>query len=406
MNQPLMPKATAVWLIDNTALTFEQIADFCNLHILEVKGIADGDVDHGIRGADPIAAGQLTRLEIEDCQKDKNARLKAIQKRDDLPEVARRIGKKYTPLSKRQDRPDSIFWLVRNHPELLDSQIGKLVGTTKSTIQSIRDRTHWNSANLNPVDPVSVGLCTQIDLDNAVQKAFKRIGNIPIEFQELTKGDLALVQNLKQQYFTQFKDVSNTFTRRLSEKVYQNTLVGNSFTELERELRQTINGIYASSDDAEANRLVDFVNKNKYVKSKQSQVDKAIQTLQTKFARDRSGENMKRFAGQILNDSLRDFDATLNFNKANDAGLTFVKYYGDVIPTTREICRNLINGVIKSKRQGGLFTIEEVKRLWTTRSWSGKKSGNPLVVRGGYNCRHQWSYVNPDWYNKKGELII
>ena len=239
-----------------------------------------------------------------------------------------------------------------------------------------------------------------------IEKAFKRIGNIPIEFQELTKGDLALVQNLKQQYFTQFKDVSNTFTRRLSEKVYQNTLVGNSFTELERELRQTINGIYASSDDVEANRLVDFVNKNKYVKSKQSQVDKAIQTLQTKFARDRSGENMKRFAGQILNDSLRDFDATLNFNKANDAGLTFVKYYGDVIPTTREICRNLINGVIKSKRQGGLFTIEEVKRLWTTRSWSGKKSGNPLVVRGGYNCRHQWSYVNPDWYNKKGELII
>ena len=175
MNQPLMPKATAVWLIDNTALTFEQIADFCSLHILEVKGIADGDVDHGIRGADPIAAGQLTRLEIEDCQKDKNARLKAIQKRDDLPEVARRVGKKYTPLSKRQDRPDSIFWLVRNHPELLDSQIGKLVGTTKSTIQSIRDRTHWNSANLTPVDPVSVGLCTQVDLDKAVQKAFKRI---------------------------------------------------------------------------------------------------------------------------------------------------------------------------------------------------------------------------------------
>ena len=175
MNQPLMTKATAVWLIDNTALTFEQIADFCSLHILEVKGIADGDVDHGIRGADPIAAGQLTRLEIEDCQKDKNARLKAIQKRDDLPEVARRVGKKYTPLSKRQDRPDSIFWLVRNHPELLDSQIGKLVGTTKSTIQSIRDRTHWNSANLTPVDPVSVGLCTQVDLDKAVQKAFKRI---------------------------------------------------------------------------------------------------------------------------------------------------------------------------------------------------------------------------------------
>ena len=189
MNQPLMPKATAVWLIDNTALTFEQIADFCSLHILEVKGIADGDVDHGIRGADPIAAGQLTRLEIEDCQKDKNARLKAIQKRDDLPEVARRVGKKYTPLSKRQDRPDSIFWLVRNHPELLDSQIGKLVGTTKSTIQSIRDRTHWNSSNLTPVDPVSVGLCTQVDLDNAVQKAFKRIEKRKAEEEKKYEGE-------------------------------------------------------------------------------------------------------------------------------------------------------------------------------------------------------------------------
>ena len=184
MTQPLMPKATAVWLIDNTALTFEQIADFCSLHILEVKGIADGDVDHGIRGADPIAAGQLTRLEIEDCQKDSKSKLKAIQKRDDLPEVARRVGKKYTPLSKRSDRPDSIFWLVRNHPELLDSQVGKLVGTTKSTIQSIRDRTHWNSSNLAPVDPVSVGLCSQLDLDKAVQKAFKRIEKRKADEQE------------------------------------------------------------------------------------------------------------------------------------------------------------------------------------------------------------------------------
>jgi len=138
----------------------------------------------------------------------------------------------------------------------------------------------------------------------------------------------------------------------------------------------------------------------------QSKVDKAVQTLQSKFARDRAGENMKRFAGQILNDSLRDFDATLNFNKANDAGLTFVKYYGDVIPTTREICRNLVNGVIKSKRSDGLFTIDEVRQIWSSRSWSGKKAGNPLVVRGGYNCRHQWSYVNPDWYDSSGELII
>jgi hypothetical protein len=149
-----------------------------------VKGIADGDVDHGIRGADPIAAGQLSRLEIEDCQKDSNSKLKAIQKREDLPDVARRVGKKYTPLSKRQDRPDSIFWLVRNHPELLDSQIGKLVGTTKSTIQSIRDRTHWNSSNLTPVDPVSVGLCSQVDLDKAVQKAYKRIEKRKAEDQD------------------------------------------------------------------------------------------------------------------------------------------------------------------------------------------------------------------------------
>ena len=239
-----------------------------------------------------------------------------------------------------------------------------------------------------------------------IEKAFKRIGNIPPEFQELTKGDLALVQNLKQQYFTQFKDVSNTFTRRLSEKVYQNTLVGSDFAVLEKELRQTINGIYASSDDPEIQRLINYINENKFDKSKQAEVDRSIQTLQSKFARDRAGENMKRYAGQILNDSLRDFDATLNFNKAQDAGLTFVKYYGDVIPTTREICRNIINGVIKPKRKDGLFTIDEVRRLWTSRSWSGKKAGDPLVVRGGYNCRHQWSYVNPDWYDEQGELII
>ena len=238
-----------------------------------------------------------------------------------------------------------------------------------------------------------------------IEKAFKRIGNIPVEFQELTKGDLALIQNLKQQYFTQFKDVSNTFTRNLADKVYQNTLIGSEFAVLEKELRQTINGIYASSDDPEINRLVDFVNENKFIESKQSAVDKAIQTLQSKFARDRAGENMKKYAGQILNDSLRDFDATLNFNKSQDAGLTYVKYYGDVIPTTRTICRNVINGVY-DRRKGGLFTVDEVRRLWASQSWSGKKSGDPLIVRGGYNCRHQWSYVNPDWYDSKGELII
>jgi len=240
-----------------------------------------------------------------------------------------------------------------------------------------------------------------------IEKAFKLIGNIPPEFQELTKGDLALVKNLKQQYFTQFKDVSNTFTRRLSEKVYQNTLVGSEFTVLEKELRQTINGIYASSDDPEIQRLVTYIKRNQNSEDAtiQAKVDKSVQTLQSKFARDRAGENMKRYAGQILNDSLRDFDATLNFNKSKDAGLTFVKYYGDVIPTTRDHCRNIINGVY-NKRKSGLFTVDEVNSLWTSRSWKGKKSGNPLIVRGGYNCRHQWSYVNPDWYDSKGELII
>jgi len=240
-----------------------------------------------------------------------------------------------------------------------------------------------------------------------IEKAFKSIGNIPVEFQELTKGDLALIQNLKQQYFTQFKDVSNTFTRRLSEQVYQNTLVGSEFSILEKELRQTINGIYASSDDPEITRLITYINRNQNSDKPevQAKVDKSVQTLQSKFARDRIGNNMKRYAGQILNDSLRDFDATLNFNKSQDAGLTYVKYYGDVIPTTRTICRNVINGVY-DRRKGGLFTVDEVRRLWASQSWSGKKSGDPLIVRGGYNCRHQWSYVNPDWYDSKGELII
>ena len=238
-----------------------------------------------------------------------------------------------------------------------------------------------------------------------VERAFKTIGRIPKAFQELTKGDLALIQNLKQQYFTQFKDISNTFTRTLGDKIYQNTLLGSEFTVLEKELRQTINGIYASSKDPEINRLVKFVKKNKNKKSMQRKVVKSVATLQTKFGRDRAGNNMKRYSGQLLNDSLRDFDATLNFNKANDAGLTFLKYYGDIIPTSRTHCKRIVSGVY-NRRKGGLFTIDEVTKLWNSTSWGGKKSGNPLVVRGGYNCRHQWSYVNPDWYDKQGELII
>jgi len=235
-----------------------------------------------------------------------------------------------------------------------------------------------------------------------IERQFKTIGLIPPEFQELTKGDLALVKNLKQQYYTQFKDVSNNFTRILSDKVYQNTLVGNSFVELEDELRQSINGIYSTSRDPAVNRLVNYVKANRDNPALKRRVELAIQQLQTKYASTRTGENMKRYAGQILNDSLRDFDATLNFNKANDAGLTYVKYYGDVIPTTRDLCRRMVNGDL-NKRKSGLFTIDEIKEIWANRSWSGKKSGNPLVVRGGYNCRHQFSYVNPDWYEEDGD---
>jgi hypothetical protein len=235
-----------------------------------------------------------------------------------------------------------------------------------------------------------------------VERQFKTIGLIPPEFQELTKGDLALVQNLKQQYYTQFKDVSNNFTRVLSDKVYQNTLVGTEFTVLEKELRESINGIYATSNDPAINRLVDYVKNNRDNPALASRVDSAIKILQTKYASTRVGENMKRYAGQILNDSLRDFDATLNLNKAKDAELTYVKYYGDVIPTTRSLCRNMINGVYDRSGKG-IYTLDDITRIWNSNSWSGKKGGTPMVNRGGYNCRHQFSYVNPDWYEEDGE---
>lgn len=173
-DRPLMPKATAVWLVENTSLTFEQIADFCGLHVLEVKGIADGDVAQGIRGSDPISSGQLTREEIARGQADPSYRLKLARSKVVLPEIKGKRAPKYTPVSRRQDRPNAILWLLRHHPELKDAQIMRLVGTTKSTIQSIRDRTHWNSANLTPQDPVALGLCSQIDLDTEVQRAARR----------------------------------------------------------------------------------------------------------------------------------------------------------------------------------------------------------------------------------------
>ena len=170
--RPLMPKATAVWLIDNTTLTFDQVADFTGLHPLEVSGIADGEVAVGIKGFDPIANNQLTREEIERCEQDPKGRL-TVKKAVKAPEPKKKAPR-YTPLSKRLDRPAAIAWLVRNHPELADAQISKLLGTTKQTIEAIRNRTHWNSANIQPVDPVALGLCRQIELDAAVKIAAER----------------------------------------------------------------------------------------------------------------------------------------------------------------------------------------------------------------------------------------
>jgi uncharacterized protein len=171
--QPLMPKGTAVWLVENTALSFEQIANFCKLHPLEVKAIADDEGAQSILGRDPVASGQLSREEISKGENDPAYRLKLSETKVHLPEAKRKKGPRYTPVSRRQDRPNAILWLVRNHPELKDSQIMRLVGTTKSTIDAIRDRTHWNAANLSPLDPVTLGLCSQIDLDFEVQRAAK-----------------------------------------------------------------------------------------------------------------------------------------------------------------------------------------------------------------------------------------
>jgi uncharacterized protein len=171
--QPLMPKGTAVWLVENTALSFEQIANFCKLHPLEVKAIADDEGAQSILGRDPVASGQLSREEIAKGEKDPAHRLKLSETKVHLPEAKRKKGPRYTPVSRRQDRPNAILWLVRNHPELKDSQIMRLVGTTKSTIDAIRDRTHWNATNLAPMDPVTLGLCSQIDLDFEVQRAAK-----------------------------------------------------------------------------------------------------------------------------------------------------------------------------------------------------------------------------------------
>jgi uncharacterized protein len=179
---PLMPKATAVWLVENTTLTFKQIAEFCHMHELEIKGIADGDVAAGIKGTDPVTGGQLTRDEIAKAEKDSDHALKLLESKVDVQIKKATTGPRYTPVSRRGDRPDAIQWLLRYHPELADAAVMKLVGTTKHTINAVRERSHWNATNIKPVDPVSLGLCSQMDLDFAVQKAAnkgkKQVGDV------------------------------------------------------------------------------------------------------------------------------------------------------------------------------------------------------------------------------------
>jgi hypothetical protein len=173
MTLPLMPKATAVWLIEKTALTFTQIADFCGMHPLEVQAIADGEVAQGIVGYDPVANSQVTATEITRCEADADARLKLSA--TSLPGPKRHRGARYTPVAKRNDRPDAIAFVLRNFPQLTEAQVGKLLGTTKDTIQKVRERTHWNSANIKPRDPVILGLCSQTDLNAAVAAANERL---------------------------------------------------------------------------------------------------------------------------------------------------------------------------------------------------------------------------------------
>lgn len=189
VQQLLMPKATAVWLVENTALTFEQIGAFTNLHALEVQGIADGEVAVGIVGLDPTQNGQLTAEEIKRVEADPAARLVIAKTHNPLP-MTRTKGPRYTPVSKRQDKPDAVAWLVRHHPELSDAQVSRLIGTTKQTIAAVRDRTHWNSPNLRPRDPVLLGLCTQTDLNAAILKARKAAGK-PANLDPMPADELA-----------------------------------------------------------------------------------------------------------------------------------------------------------------------------------------------------------------------
>lgn len=175
MAHPLMPKATAVWLVDNTTLTFEQIADFCGLHSLEVQAIADGDVATGMQGLDPVAAGEVTKEEIDRCQTDPMARLNPAEVRVEIP---KKKSPRYTPVSKRGDRPDAIAWLLKNYPDMTDAQIAKLIGTTKPTINAVRDKSHWNAPNIKPQNPVGLGLCSAAELEKVVDVARAKAGTV------------------------------------------------------------------------------------------------------------------------------------------------------------------------------------------------------------------------------------
>jgi len=177
MARPLMPKATAVWLVENTALTFKQIADFCGLHELEIQAIADGEVAVGMQGLDPVQSGELTQAELDRCIADSTAVMKAAKPTLPQPK-AKTKGARYTPVAKRQDRPDAIAWLLKNYPEMSDGQISKLIGTTKPTITSVRDRSHWNSSNIKPQNPVGLGLCSSADLEKVIAVARARAGTV------------------------------------------------------------------------------------------------------------------------------------------------------------------------------------------------------------------------------------
>lgn len=222
-DKPLMPIATAVWLIDNTSLTFDQIAEFCVLHPLQVKGIADGDVAAGVRGIDPITNHQLARDEIEKAEADSDHSMRLLKPKTIVAQRSKKAPR-YTPVSKRQNRPDAIAWMVRNHPEVSDAQISKLLGTTKTTIQSVRDRSHWNSSNLEPLDPVSLGLCTQIDLDAIVKKAAaKAAKNAPKVDDSATLQPVAEAETADENAPVNLDDVFSNFTSAPDEPAAGNT---------------------------------------------------------------------------------------------------------------------------------------------------------------------------------------